>query len=65
MNTLIMIIQVSALSEAGSRLTFLKCVALCTFRTGAIIASRTTILISAPEKLGTKQISVKMKLKIN
>lgn len=39
----------------GSRglgpLTFLKCVAVCTFRTGCISASRTTILISAPEYL--------------
>ena len=32
-------------------LTVLKCVADCTFRTGCIRASRTTILISAPEYL--------------
>jgi len=29
--------------------TFLKCVAVCTLRTGSIRASRTTIDISAPE----------------
>ena len=31
--------------------TLLKCVALCTFLTGSIMASRTTMLISAPEYL--------------
>lgn len=39
-------------------LTFLKCVAVCTFLTGCIKASRTTMLISAPEYLCHKKITL-------
>lgn len=47
-------------SDAAMKITRQKCVAVCTLRTGCMRASRTMILISAPEYLHVHIITYKI-----